>query len=288
MSSSFSNAQISSLDQYGKGVLLQENYLVKKGEFKFEVSRLNQKQLEAFNSFSIPNSEVEAYGNRPNIVRLPPIVSVKDGIVYEGHVDSVGKFQHGVGTQQWKNGAYYRGLWSQGIRHGKGLFVSPEGDLQVGMWDMGSLTGYGRKIWKDGDEYTGKFSNGKEEDPKGKKKWNNGDEYTGAFSQGQFTGKGRLEKDHGETIYEGEFLNGLYHGKGTFVNAEGSYKGDWELGQRNGHGIFTPKIPTAENPVYDGEWSLDQRHGNGKISYPVQVTVTKTVEGCWQNGKRIS
>lgn len=283
MSSSFSNAQISSRDQYGNSVLLKENDLVKKGEFKFEAGRLNQKQLETFNAFSIPSSEVEVYGNRPGIVLPPPMFSVKDGIVYEGHFDSVRKIQHGVGVQQWSDGAYYRGVWFQGIRHGRGLYVSPKGDMEVGTWENDVLTAYGRKIWKNSDDYTGWFSNGKE-DRMGKMKWGNGDEYTGAFSQGQITGRGRLEKDRGETMYEGDFLDGLFHGKGTLVNQEGVYKGNWDSGKRHGYGEFTPKNPRADNPIYKGHWNNDKKHGDARISYPGQ----QSIETKWQLNDRIS
>lgn len=77
---------------------------------------------------------------------------------------------------QLKSGGYYEGEWLNGMRHGKGVYVSNFEYIQV---------------WEDKTCYEGDFKND------------------------QMHGKGKITHPNGD-VYEGEWQNDMANGYGVF------------------------------------------------------------------------
>lgn len=74
--------------------------------------------------------------------------------------------------------------------------------------------------------------------------------------------------DKGLIRYSGGFVNGKYHGFGKLEQFDQriTYKGNWQLGLRNGRGTQWDR----DNNVYIGQWRNDRRNGQGLQAYKVQ------------------
>jgi len=42
--------------------------------------------------------------------------------------------RHGYGRFIWSDGAYYVGMWANGMRSGLGQFVHADGQIEEGIW----------------------------------------------------------------------------------------------------------------------------------------------------------
>jgi len=157
---------------------------------------------------------------------------------YDG--DWKNKAAHGYGSMKWQNGDRYEGDWVDGVRQGKGKYVSKS----------------------SGGVYDGEYRNDKK-DGSGKYVWSNGDWYEGEWKQGLRHGQGvYVWKDKNEK-YDGEWKDGIKEGSGKFIYANGDiFTGPYVSGNRHGSGQLVKS---------DGE----ERSENYKEGKLVNFTVTK-------------
>ena len=136
---------------------------------------------------------------------------------------------HGEGTMVYPNGAVYEGEFCAGLRCGEGTWEHPNSTSYAGHWSD--------------DHYHGPGT---------------------LFIPGNFT-------------YEGLWDEGLKHGYGIKIWPDGSrYEGNWENGLRQGPGtLYYP-----DGSYYEGEWSRSQRDGFGTF-YKADGS---TVAGQWKRG----
>lgn len=107
--------------------------------------------------------------------------------------------------------------------------------------------------------------------------------YQGGCKDGLAHGKGTA---NGTDSYTGAFRNGYPHGKGTYNWASGNtYKGEWNMGKREGNGVFTGRID-GKDTVMAGIWKDDKFMGqkpsppNVSMKYNiVNAAFTRTGDG---------
>lgn len=134
--------------------------------------------------------------------------------------------------------AIYRGQVKEGIPHGTGKKIWPDGTKYQGEWANGEMSGNGVLTWADSKtNYAGQFSNGKRSGL-GKMSYSGGEIYDGEWSQGQRSGQGKMS-----------YLGG------------DSYEGAWADDKRSGTGI----MKYANSNRYEGGWSQDVPYGTGTL-----------------------
>ena len=186
--------------------------------------------------------------------------------------------QQGHGSIATQNGSTYVGFFTNGLRHGTGVYVDAVSSVKYeGEWLNDKRHGRGLlfdgdgKMLFDGDWCADKQTSGKCFDSV--EKWS----------------------------YEGELLLGQFHGQGTLIDAAGhSYVGSWDRGKKSGFGceksFFTSSGSGSKssssgggrsgghhssgsnnnrNPhstqsqiVYIGQWLNGCREGEGEILFP--------------------
>jgi hypothetical protein len=67
--------------------------------------------------------------------------------------------RHGHGVQVWPDGARYEGEWSKNQANGKGKFWHADGDIYEGDWRDDKANGYGVYIHVNGARYEGYWKN---------------------------------------------------------------------------------------------------------------------------------
>jgi len=182
---------------------------------------------------------------------------------------------------EFEGGGKYIGETKDGIPHGKGKFIWPEGDEYEGDWINNTQHGWGVFRWSNGDRYEGQFENDVQHGF-GKMRYADGKVWEGAWQHDEMHGKGTLSYPDGRIYegemqhnkrngrgkevmpsgdyYEGDWVNNLKHGKGFYKWANGeSYDGDYRNGEKHGHGIFK----WANGDSYEGEVKGGQKHGKG-------------------------
>lgn len=92
----------------------------------------------------------------------------------------------------------YRGAVQDGVPHGKGFKIWPDGTRFDGEWQFGNMS-HGVLTWRNGDRYEGEFQ-GNQLHGRGVRTWANGTYYEGAFANGQPEGEGAAVA----LYYEGE------------------------------------------------------------------------------------
>ena len=134
--------------------------------------------------------------------------------------------------------AEYTGETKDGLHHGWGTLVYPNGTSYVGEFKEGIREGEG--TWKH----------------------QNGTIYSGIWQNDRYHGQGILVI-LGMLTYEGEWVEGLREGYGiqTWDNNEG-YEGFWKNDRRHGHG----KMHYADGSSYEGQWDQGLRSGEGVLS----------------------
>ena len=112
----------------------------------------------------------------------------------------------------------YLGKFDEGLRHGYGVLLFPNGTKYKGSFQNDFITGRGEVSYPDGLYYKGSFE------------WN------------LFNGMGELAISKSQK-YVGEFRNGKPHGRGQIRFANGDvYLGNFENGNLNGQGVLSLKI----------------------------------------------
>merc|ERR1711907_776575 len=143
--------------------------------------------------------------------------------------------KEGMGTQIYKNGNKYIGMWHEDQRHGKGeYYVSVGNDELVkrysGEWVNGMRHGRGMLFGKEESLYDGEWANNSRHG-EGKQVYPNGDVYEGSWVDGKREGYGRLTKENGD-IFEGNWLNDYQEGPGTYyyMSRKKRLDGEWAVG----------------------------------------------------------
>lgn len=141
-------------------------------------------------------------------------------------------------------GDTYEGEYMDGLRHGWGTCVLPNGRMYEGEWSEGVEHGFGI------------ISGAKNEVL-----------FEGEFCEGQFHGCGTYyftppRKGEPYEYFEGEWKDGMRHGHGVYTEADGTcYIGEWRGDGRCGRG----RLACADGSWYEGEWQHDGRHGHGVL-----------------------
>lgn len=131
------------------------------------------------------------------------------------------KVLNGNHTVTYSDGTY-SGNFKDGLRHGKGTFISANGEKYVGDWEYGNMTGNGTLTGANGFKYVGEFVENKIH---GNGELHvGGDVYKGWFNQGEMSGIGTFyynkEKIYIKGIWEdGDLVKELKRGKITSPKA---------------------------------------------------------------------
>lgn len=149
--------------------------------------------------------------------------------VYTGYLNA--GIPHGKGKYVSSDGnIYYDGEWDNGQVHGTGTYKWPNGSSYSGGWVYGVMNGTGTYIWSDGTVYEGDWISG-HRTGKGTITWSSGNTYTGDFINGEMLGQGVYTFANGDR-YEGSFKNNQFNGQGTYYYADGTEKsGTWLSGK---------------------------------------------------------
>jgi len=156
-----------------------------------------------------------------------------DFISYEGEW-SYG-LPHGEGFYRDSLFVRYEGDFKLGFIWGKGLMLSPKGEIRLydGEFVMGLRTGIGKGRFEDGRWYEGKWYRNQPHGY-GMVKYQNGIKYTGMFDNGQAHGKGKMERPDG--YIDGEFHKGKPNGYcKQYISKTGQMlAGNFVMGQKEG------------------------------------------------------
>jgi len=102
----------------------------------------------------------------------------------------------------------YTGDLINGLRHGHGRCVFPDGRVYTGEFARGKMSGEGQMCWPTGEVYEGQYF----EDRK--------------------SGQGKFSWPDGRS-YNGEWFRGKQHGRGTYTDATGkNWTGEWRNGKK--------------------------------------------------------
>ncbi|CAD7946763.1 unnamed protein product [Amoebophrya sp. A120] len=221
-------------------------------------------------------------------------IRLRDGSMYNGFLKD-GKTRHGWG--RWTSAdeqREYEGEWSDGSRHGYGVYRDTDGSTYNGQWKNHKRHGRGTLTLASGRvEYDGSWQNNKPHG-QGVHAYSDGRKYDGHWCLGQRDGKGTLTFPNGRVEYNGGWLKDKYHGQGAWVggstydvrrvgrrttNEDGStYDGQFVFGKRHGKGVLV----SPDGVRYEGEFEGNEKHGQGVETLP---DGSKYEGGFW-NGRR--
>ncbi len=231
-------------------------------------------------------------GNNSEVVKKEPVKTVIPSNCQGNCVD-------GWGKQEYDNG-YYLGFWSNGLKHGFGMYVWDKGDSYSGDWKNDLITGFGSYNYGSGDGYDGMFKDGLKHgmgtylDVREKQIFY--DEYSkgevvkthtmNANSNTTGCTKGDCENGFGHYVFQsgdqfdGVFVNGkLKNGTYKFVSGD-LYIGEFNSNSRfEGYGLYVYKNDVGQ---YAGKWVNGKRNGRGRDSYNNIIQI-----GEWKDDKLI-
>lgn len=126
-----------------------------------------------------------------------------------------------------------------------------------GEWSKGKMKGDGKYQYADGETYVGKFENNWPQGM-GTATYSNGGKYEGEWHKGRYhTTRAVTKKEEVDATLMGTFQEGAeMH---TCVGSH--YKGDFQHGRRDGHGVLT--LPCGL--TYEGYFLDGKPHGRGVI-----------------------
>ncbi|KAM3592760.1 uncharacterized protein V6R79_024628 [Siganus canaliculatus] len=195
-----------------------------------------------------------------------------DGLKYEG--EFVSNTPIGQGTYTWPDGSSYVGMVYKGLRHGSGTYkCATNGVSYRGQWSQGKKHGKGvmfynqdKTSWYKGDW----VKNDKE--GWGVRRYPFGNIYSGGWKNNLRHGVGTMKWFERDQLYVGMWENGVQHGPGTHTwlsrkmdgPLDSQYMGDFVQGQKHGRAVFY----SASGAIYEGEWSNNQRQMKGKVTLP--------------------
>ena len=106
------------------------------------------------------NNIIGNYVNGENIIKKPGVKIEKEqtGVLFRRLVN--GEFRWFENGNEDKDGKY-EGEIENGMAHGQGTNISPDGDIYVGKFKDGEYHGQGTFTFHDGAKYVGEFKDGK-------------------------------------------------------------------------------------------------------------------------------
>ena len=207
----------------------------------------------------------------------------------------------GVGIKIINKNYIYKGEFSNGEYHGKGLLIKNMAII-FGDWEFGEINGnviykvnskfeyngnfeknkkngFGSEKYQDGSIFEGNFVNNKK-NGHGIYTFPNGEKYEGNFEDDLFNGEGQYIWEKSGKKYIGQFKNGKIEGKGTYTYEDGTkFIGTFIDGYKNGEGC----IIFPDGKKYFGNWLNDDLYGNGYL-----LDGKKKIEIIFRHGKIIS
>ena len=195
----------------------------------------------------------------------------------------------GTGYARFKGGGVYQGQWRDGVLHGKGMYLWPDGTSFEGTFHTNAIVGAGVFRWPDGSVYRGAVRDGARHGVGRFTHAASGASYEGTWAQGLRHGKGRLTYDReGQSFYEGEFRAGCRHGYGRIVYASaqqplpGSAASGLAAlgGQLAGFPAPAEQGPGLSGAVYVGSWWRDKKQGWGAMRWG---SLGHSYVGWWRN-----
>ncbi len=196
-------------------------------------------------------------------------------------------------TIQETDGSYYTGQVKNGLKHGRGRYVSADGSEYAGEFLEGKPHGWGIYHHPDGRSKKVLYQSGRlvearllshETDAEGcvygefvclgrYSGWFKGNKIKGYIPHG----RGIMKYSNG-SVFSGQWVNGKMHGNGSVRWDDGSiYTGQWEMGKRTGYGTYT--WPNGD--TYTGLWKENQMCGRGIYYY----SDGKIKMGIWEEKK---
>src|SRR3990167_1524461 len=127
----------------------------------------------------------------------------------------------------------YKGQYKNGLRHGAGKQVYPNGEVSEGYFYDAQPQFKGRKIFADGRCYCGDWKDGIVEGL-GALYMPNGEWFAGQWKKDDIHGHGKFYQSNG-SVHCGEFFERKIHGKGNSLICDGdSYVGQYQKGMFQG------------------------------------------------------
>lgn len=174
-------------------------------------------------------------------------------ILYQGEWDANNGLRHGKGTQIWPDGSRYDGYWRNDRANGPGRLIHADGDVYQGDWEDDKAHGWGQYMHLDGSTYEGYWEYDKQHG-RGKEKWPDGAEYEGDYLDGKKHGFGRFTWSD-RSQFEGQFVDNNIQGQGVYLWADGRrFEGGWMNNKMEGYGVFE----WADGRRYEGEYRNDK------------------------------
>ena len=137
----------------------------------------------------------------------------------------------------------------------------PDGSVYTGGIKNGLFHGQGMRLHPNGEKYEGNYVDGQ---ASGRGVWSTQEgRYEGQFLRGMYDGTGILIRAN-KYRYEGEFKDGEFDGNGVYASADGyKAKGQFKAGQLNGTGSCV----YASGTTATGEFKNGELNGTGIKQY---------------------
>ncbi|XP_073399170.1 radial spoke head 10 homolog B isoform X1 [Dendrobates tinctorius] len=183
----------------------------------------------------------------------------KDGNIYRvssSPYNSMAKKRSKMTITFISNLLYFKGMFSEGLMHGRGVYT-----------------------WTDGLKYEGEFFMNFPM-RHGVYTWPNGSRYEGQVYKAIRHGTGVHISSDQLVSYTGEWYMGMRHGKGAiYYDTEGTswYEGDWKRNRKEGWGV--QRFPSGN--IYEGQWKNDKFHGEGRMRW---LSSNEEYVGQWEHG----
>lgn len=210
-----------------------------------------------------------------SLSKSQPLVALSNGAVYFGDTDT-NLVPQGLGLRLEADLTLLEGNWNEGLLHGNGLQIYPNGDYYEGCFANGEIAGKGKFVHMGGAAYEGDWKDSRQHGH-GIEQWVDGSTYEGDFVAGKKQGFGRFHWCD-ESTYEGYLVNNQLEGYGKYVWNDGkSYEGHWSANQMTGKGLFL----WADGKRYEGEFLEGRKSGYGELI----CREGKRRAGFWYHGK---
>ncbi|XP_011315495.1 radial spoke head 1 homolog [Fopius arisanus] len=157
--------------------------------------------------------------------------------VYEGERNSNG-LRHGKGKYQFPNGDIYIGEYCRGSRNNQGVYIFKNGARYDGEWRSGLKYGRGTFLYPDGTRYEGEWKRD-ERCGFGVYYYLNKDIYEGAWRNNLRHGLGSYHFSESSVKFMGIWINDGLQGPGHIIYPRYHFRGTWKHNLPFGQGCFT-------------------------------------------------